>query len=89
MLEPGCTNVEDTNHLVFAQIVGDGTYEVLGKPTYEDGDFDGGLGVGHWSYGQEGIEDAQGTSWYQYIFDLLPLDEPKRIKLQVGTGGTW
>lgn len=89
VLEPGCSNVEDTNHLVFAQIVGDGTYEVLGKPAYEDGDFDGGLGVGHWNYGQEGIEDAQGTSWYQYIFDLLPLDEPKRIKLQVGTGGTW
>lgn len=91
VIEEGCTNVKDTNHLVFAEIQDDNTYKVLGTPSYEEtGTFSKNMGVRHWSYGMTGMENAQGTSWYQYIFELLDYSlEEKRIKIQVGTGGTW
>ncbi len=42
----------------------------------------------HWMYGPGGIDNAQGGSWYQYIFELLDPTIP-RMRFQTGTGGTW
>lgn len=92
VLEPGCHNVGDDFivHFKFAEEKSPGNYVILGQSfeNYNNGHFDGELGVTHWSYGPDGIENAQGGSWYQYIFELLDPTEP-RIRFQVGNGGTW
>jgi len=92
VLEPGChdTNGFDVAHLTFAteSKTTPGTYEVIGKPDFADGNFEDEMSVEHWMYGPDGIKNAEGTSWYQYIFELLDPTEP-RMQFQVGNGGTW
>ena len=92
VLEPGCHNTDGYSivHLTFAaeSTTNPGTYEVLGKPNIPSGNFDDEMSTEHWMYGPDGIENAEGTSWYQYIFELLDPTEP-RMQFQVGNGGTW
>lgn len=92
VLEPGCHNIGDKYivHLTFAaeSTTTPGKYEVLGKPIHQNGIFKSQMSTEHWMYGPNGIEHAQGGSWYQYVFELLDPTEP-RMYYQVGNGGTW
>lgn len=93
VLEPGCRDLigdfSGVGHFYFAaETSTTGQYEYMGKPVYESGAFKSKMSTEHWNYGPGGIENAEGTSWYQHIFELLDPTEP-RVGLQVGTGGTW
>lgn len=66
VLEPGCNVFTNIVHVTFAaEGSTPGTYEVLGKPAHNNGNFESELSTAHWMYGPNGIENAQGTSWYQ------------------------
>lgn len=92
VLEPGCNDIgkEYIVHVTFAEesVSNPGTYEVLGKENFSNGNFESEMSTEHWMYGPGGIDNAEGTSWYQYIFELLDPTEP-RMMFQVGNGGTW
>jgi len=93
VLEPGCQDLtgefRDVVHFYFAaETSTPGQYEYIGKPSHPQGNFESQMSTEHWMYGPGGIENAQGASWYQYIFELLDPTKP-RMLFQVGTGGTW
>ena len=96
VLEPGCHNINQDNgyqlaHFAFAteSFATPGTYYLSGADQQpENGDFNSALTTGHWSFGPGGATDADGTSWYTYIFELLAPSQD-RMRFQVGTGGTW
>ena len=63
-----------------------------GSDTLEVGVFDDTLKTGHWGFGpSEGFTDAQGMSFYTYIFNLFDpkVPRPRAGTFQAGTGGTW
>mmetsp|Transcript_30867 Transcript_30867/g.36000 ORF Transcript_30867/g.36000 Transcript_30867/m.36000 type:complete len:776 (-) Transcript_30867:158-2485(-) len=93
VLEPGCQDLVDefqyVVHFYFAaETSTPGRYEYLGAPEHSQGHFESQMSTEHWMYGPDGIDNAQGTSWYQYIFELLDPTK-KRMAFQVGIGGTW
>jgi hypothetical protein len=94
VLQPGCynfSNSDDIASLSFAteSTTTPGTYVVLGQESSNPkGNFESEMDVTHWIYGPGGIKNAQGSSWYQYIFELLDPTQP-RMQFQVGIGGTW
>ena len=96
VLKEGCQeinnkgNVYQHAHFVFAteSATTPGTYELAGVAPKTAGPFSSQLTTGHWSFGPGGSSNADGTSWYTYIFDLLEPTQ-QRMRFQVGTGGTW
>lgn len=93
VLEPGCHDISTNfaSHFAFAEesSTTPGKYELLGnKGDTNNGIFESEMSSEHWLYGPNGISNAQGGSWYQYIFELLDPTEP-RMRFQVGNGGTW
>ena len=91
VLEPGCNNIGDDYIVDFTfatETDTPGRYEPIGTPNIENGRFDNELSVTHYYYGPDGIKNAQGGSWYQYIFELLDPTQPRK-RFQVGIGGTW
>jgi hypothetical protein len=94
VLQPGCYNLSNDYEIASMSFATEstttpGTYVILGQESSNPkGNFESEMDVSYWVYGPDGIKNAQGSSWYQYIFELLDPTQP-RMRFQVGNGGTW